>query len=548
MKASKRDALMIAIIYGMISVIWIIFSDWFFFTISNELEEMAFFSIIKGLGFVLLSAFIIYVLVERRLRFSSALEETLKSQGETIQTQKDSLEKLQSLTTQTVRSLPFPTFIYRSTGEILALSEGFKQSLECSDVSIPTLNRLNYLFYSEVAHFSIEYLTDIKSKIHVHDGLKRMVAKSGEPIYVDWHTTYLGTDTEGYDLFIQSGMDMTKEVKKEQTLTFKSYHDVLTGVFNRRYYHEYILNHPDEVRLLIIADINGLKLINDVFGHHEGDKLLKHFADILKSHLPKNTKIIRLGGDEFVAAVDETSLDLSTTTTAIKHAFENKRADLVPCVAIGYANIRKNEPIETAFTRAENRLYKDKIHENNKQTDAMVVSLKRALLERTDETHDHLKNLENLAIPTAKELGLHNRYINDLKQLIDLHDIGKISVDEAVFNNNGALSDQQRKDIRRHPEIGYRIANALPRLQNVAYAILTHHENADGSGYPFGLKQEDIPIIARILRVVDSYETMRRDSHYSAAMPKEKAIEELNRLKNTYYDESVVDAFVKTIH
>lgn len=548
MKASKRDALSIAIIYGMISVIWIIFSDWFFFTISNELEDMAYFSILKGLGFILLSACLIYVLIERRIRFSSALEETLKSQSETIQTQTEALEKLQALTTQTARSLPFPAFIYRSTGEILVLSEGFKQSLQHSDASIPTLNRLNHLFYSDTVHYSVTYLKDIKSKGRVHNGLKRMVAKNGEPIYVDWHTAYLGTDKEGHDVFIQSGMDMTSQVKKEQSLTFKSYHDVLTGVFNRRYYHEYILNHPDEVRLLIIADINGLKLINDVLGHHEGDKLLKHFTDILKEHLPKNTKIIRLGGDEFVAAVDEATLDLSTTTTAIKHAFENKRADLVPSVAIGYAKVRKNEPIDTTFSRAENRLYKDKIHENNKQTDAMVVSLKRALLERTDETHDHLKNLEDLAIPTAKELGLHNHNINDLKQLIDLHDIGKISVDEAVFNNNGALSDQQRKDIRRHPEIGYRIANALPRLQNVAYAILTHHENVDGSGYPFGLKQEDIPIIARILRVVDSYETMRRDSHYSASMPKEKAIEELNRLKNTYYDESVVDAFVKTIY
>ncbi|MGM0436412.1 MAG: HD-GYP domain-containing protein, partial [Bacillota bacterium] len=109
------------------------------------------------------------------------------------------------------------------------------------------------------------------------------------------------------------------------------------------------------------------------------------------------------------------------------------------------------------------------------------------------------------------------------------------------------LNDEEKMEIKRHPEVGYRIANALPRLKNVSYAILTHHENVDGTGYPFGLKKDEIPFIARIFRVIDSYDAMLKDNSYKPPKTKKAALKELQDYSGVLYDKSVVIAFGASI-
>jgi diguanylate cyclase (GGDEF)-like protein len=300
---------------------------------------------------------------------------------------------------------------------------------------------------------------------------------------------------------------------------------------------------------LILSDINSLKLINDLFGHEYGDILLKTFAKILKNTLPRDAFIARLGGDEFVIVLYKYELEtIKTLISEIKTSLQkNKIKDIIPSAAFGYSKKSLKESLQNTFSRAENMLYRDKVLEYDKQTNTMIESILNTLYKRTDESQTHTENLKKLAAPLKTALNLNQDQMSELDTLIELHDIGKISLNNTIFSDR-ALSDDEKTEIKSHPEIGYRIANALPRLKNVAYSILTHHENVDGSGYPFGLKKEAIPFLARLFRVIDSYNAMVRETSYSKAKTKKTALKELQEYSGSLYDESLVDAFKASLN
>jgi HD-GYP domain-containing protein (c-di-GMP phosphodiesterase class II) len=124
-------------------------------------------------------------------------------------------------------------------------------------------------------------------------------------------------------------------------------------------------------------------------------------------------------------------------------------------------------------------------------------------------------------------LGLPDRDIVELELLSTLHDIGKISIDESILTKCGELTEPEWIEIKKHPEVGYRITQAIPELKHISDYILSHHERWDGSGYPQGLGGESIPLLSRILAVVDSYDAMTQDRVYRKAISKEAAIAEI---------------------
>jgi len=128
-----------------------------------------------------------------------------------------------------------------------------------------------------------------------------------------------------------------------------------------------------------------------------------------------------------------------------------------------------------------------------------------------------------------------------------LHDIGKIGIDDKILNKPGKLTEEEWAIMKRHPEIGYRIARASHKLARIADYILTHHERWDGAGYPKGLKGEDIPLLSRILAVADAYDAMTEDRVYRKAMSKEQAVEEIRRNAGTQFDPLIANIFIETI-
>lgn len=137
--------------------------------------------------------------------------------------------------------------------------------------------------------------------------------------------------------------------------------------------------------------------------------------------------------------------------------------------------------------------------------------------------------------------------IYELKVSGLLHDIGKIAIDESILKKSEPLTEQEWNEIKRHSDIGYRILNASPEMTEIAQYILSHHERYDGTGYPRRLKQEEIPLISRIITVADAYDAMTNERAYKKTLDKDAAVEELINNKWTQFDPYIVDIFIEKV-
>jgi len=127
------------------------------------------------------------------------------------------------------------------------------------------------------------------------------------------------------------------------------------------------------------------------------------------------------------------------------------------------------------------------------------------------------------------------------------HDIGKIAVQEQILNKPGPLSKDEWAEIMQHPKIGYKILSTSINMQEIANCILYHHERYDGLGYPTGLRGKEIPLLSRVISVVDSYDAMTNHRAYKETFTVDMAVEELIRNKGTQFDPEIVDIFVKRV-
>lgn len=349
--------------------------------------------------------------------------------------------------------------------------------------------------------------------------------------------------------------DVSVEKEKEDKILYLSYHDTLTGLFNRRFFDEELLriDHPSAYPLAIVmGDVNGLKITNDVFGHEYGDQLLKSIAQIIKNNTNSTDIAIRWGGDEFVIFMPHTCDDAVEGFLAkIKMLLDkNSINDVIKTnVSFGYSIKENNDtPIEIFLQEAEEKMYRMKLMDSKSLRSSIINAILVTLYERSSETKEHSSRLEKYCIHVGKELSLKVEELSELSLLSVLHDIGKIGVDQNVLQKPGALTEEEWMEMRRHSEIGYRIASSIPEISNVSEHILYHHERWDGRGYPKGLKATEIPLNCRILAVADSYDAMISDRVYRKALSHEAAISELKRNAGTQFDPLVVDIFIKHIN
>jgi len=178
-------------------------------------------------------------------------------------------------------------------------------------------------------------------------------------------------------------------------------------------------------------------------------------------------------------------------------------------------------------------MYRHKLLESKSYRNAFINTLLATLFEKSMETKEHAERLQNYCLAVDRELKLSPKELDELALLAVLHDIGKVGINENILQKPGPLTSEEWEEMKKHPEIGYRIAQNTPGLSAVAEYILAHHERWDGKGYPRGLKGEEIPLLCRILAVADAFDAMTNDRTYRKAMSREEAIAEIKRNAGT---------------
>lgn len=347
--------------------------------------------------------------------------------------------------------------------------------------------------------------------------------------------------------------DVSDEKEHSKEIKFLSYHDSLTGLYNRRHIEETMTRIDAEGTLpvsVIMGDVNGLKITNDVFGHQAGDALLKSVAELMKENCNGNNLIARWGGDEFVILMPGGKLkEAEAVIHRIKEAhIEIEESSLSLSISLGCAS--KDSPeisIQSVLQQAEENMYQQKLLDGKSYRNAIISTLLATLYEKSQETEEHSKRLEKYCHAIGRKLQLSSKEMDELSLLALLHDIGKVGIHPNILKRPGSLTPAEWGEMKRHPEIGYRIAQATPELAAVADLILSHHERWDGKGYPRSLKGEEIPIACRILSVVDAYDAMTNDRVYRKAMTSHDAIQEIRKNMEKQFDPQIAELFIEIL-
>lgn len=344
--------------------------------------------------------------------------------------------------------------------------------------------------------------------------------------------------------------DIRRIKEEERYRMYMSSHDDLTGLYNRTYCNEKLAEYQKMGNVplsIIFLDVNGLKLINDAFGPATGDKVLSQTANRLKETCDENCFIGRYGGDEFIIlSPNLTQTQTSLLAKKMKLAcHEISIGDIQISVSVGWAMKTTGHGDVLALLRnAEDDLYKHKIMESNSVKGKTIYTILNTLHETNNREEEHSQRVSLLSEEFGYTLRLTDREINALRSMSLLHDVGKIAIDENILNKEGPLTDLEYKEMKRHPEIGYRILSAVPELSEIAEYVLAHHERWDGHGYPRGLKGEEIPRMARIISIVDAFDAMTSDRPYRKARDIEWALAQLKENAGTQFDPKLVDIFI----
>ena len=548
-RSARSKALKITFIYALIGSIYILVSDQLVNLFVHDPSSVVVISMAKGWIYVFATSLLIYTLVCAAMKkISDAFFNIKKMNRE--------LEKKEAFNRAVMDNLPIGIAVNAVSPkvEFVYMNDNFPLFYRT------TREELNVAdMFWEAVYEDADFRSKIKQKVMAD-------IASGDPGRMIWEnipltrkgkvTRYIsayGTPVPGEDMIVSTVIDVTERKRAEENLIHLSYHDHLTELYNRRFF-EIEINRLDAERNLpitiVIGDVNGLKMINDSFGHEVGDRLLKETAKVIKDSCRADDIIARIGGDEFGIILTKTD-KLETEKMIMRITKQAQNAGLtnfILSVSFGFATKHtKSERMRDIIAEAENFMYKHKMYESASMRNKTVDIIMSALFEKSEREMQHSKRVSVISAAIAAELKFSQDEINKIRIAGLVHDIGKIGIDEKILNKADRLNEDEWKEIKKHPEAGWRILSSVNDFSDLAKHILSHHERWDGTGYPKGLCGDEITVEARIISLADAYDAMTKDRPYRNCMSSQEAMEEINRNAGTQFDPWIVDVFLNNV-
>ncbi|MGL5417718.1 MAG: diguanylate cyclase domain-containing protein [Clostridium sp.] len=447
-----------------------------------------------------------------------------------------STEKMNSIYNTILETTINPTAVIGENGHIIVYNEEFKKFLELEEESSIRGNLISDYLEPKL-DLSIE--ENRVYKVRSRNGIKYGILSSKKIINTKQHIVTL--------------FDITKIKNKEIELETLSYMDKLTDLYNRNKYIKDISimskNGVDGTGI-IICDIDGLKFINDSLGHNSGDEIIKKFARILRENTRREDSKYRIGGDEFIIISNNVTKErLAKIVERLKESIkkENEKSDrsfLSVSIGMSYSS-KKN--IDELIKEADLNMYREKVINSKNVVNEIVNGFKRALETKDYGIFKHGKRMEKYALLIGDKLLLDRKRKEKLSILCKFHDIGKIAIEDEILFKPTKLTKEEFDHVKKHSDIGYRIARNSSTLRGISEFILKHHERYDGKGYPLGLKGNEIPLECRIISLVDTFDVIVNERHYKKANSREFAIEEIKRCMGTQFDPKISKIFLSIL-
>ncbi len=386
---------------------------------------------------------------------------------------------------------------------------------------------------------------------HMYESRER--CKNGDLIWIETAIT-LRFNTVSQVEMVCVSRNVDERKKAEQQIAYLSYHDALTGLYNRRFYEEELHRIDTDRNLpitLVLADLNGLKLANDAFGHQVGDALIQRAAEVLVRECRQDEIIARVGGDEFVLLLPKT--DSLEAEGIIQRIIASSAAQKVGSINLSIAfgwhtKYRADEDLNRVYKRAEDQMYRDKLSASPDTRNKTIAVIMSTLFEKYEEEEQHhARTVSNLCAAMGAALNLSPERIEDLRIAGLMHDIGKVAINGDALKSPGMLTDSEWIEVKKHSEAGYRILNSADDFSQCATFVLAHHERWDGKGYPRGLAGEKIPLESRIITLADAYDAMTCERPYRQRLPEAEILKEIKVKAGTQFDPELARIFIEQV-
>jgi diguanylate cyclase (GGDEF)-like protein len=499
-------------------------------------------------GYVVSFMIVIVTIVLLLLVWNTTLRQSVNKKTKDLRTAIDNLSYSESKLKAVMDSMPDWVFVLNHEGTIVDFLSNSKSDGLLAAPPDFIHHNLSEFFSPEITHKFISSLDE--------------VLETGKTAPVEY-----GLELEAYHHYevryekLSAGQaiaivrDTTERFTIEQKIRDLSILDAPTASFNRNYFESqmelYRKNGLQGLSFLMI-DFDGLKLVNDTLGHSTGDRYLRTVADLLRETFPTAEFVARIGGDEFVVVLkDWTEPQIQQEKINIKAAIDQINVDehRIPfSLSMGYSSFSPtNSTVEDMLKAADDYMYREKLFHRQSMRSRNIDTLSTMLEERDFITQGHGDRMSALVVALAKAIQFADTEMESMALFAQFHDIGKIGISDAILFKPYKLTEKEFTEIKRHTEIGYRIAESSLDLMHISEWIYKHHEWWNGTGYPFGLKGEDIPLPCRILTIVDAYDAMTNDRPYRQALTIEDTILELKAKAGIQFDPNLVELFIALI-